>query len=317
MTDPRRGQDGARHGVLDGTLAVLREVALTAGAVAGVACLVLALLATTAGVRALTFTSGSMAPTIRTGDLAITRPVAADRLAVGDVVSVIDPRGVRITHRVVGIEPDHRLRLKGDANAAADALPYAADRVDRVVFAMPAGGRVLARPTGPTGTLLLGAYLAFLLWVLRPRARRAGPVALLVVGLALGGAPSPERTLAAWTDPVRLDSTTLAASTVPKPEITGCTGAVGSVTVTWSAVASPYPFTYRAVVTETGQVLTVTGTGGTRSARYPTAQLGINTTHTVAITAVLPTTPSWVSAPANQTVRIGLLGLAPACGAAA
>ena len=43
------------------TLSLLREGALTGGAVAGVVCLVFALLGVTAGVRPLVFTSGSMA----------------------------------------------------------------------------------------------------------------------------------------------------------------------------------------------------------------------------------------------------------------
>jgi hypothetical protein len=62
------------------------------------------------------------------------------------------------------------------------------------------------------------------------------------------------------------------------------------------------------------KVLTVTGTGNTRSARYPTAQLNLNGTQTIEITAALPSTPSWTSVPATQTVGIALLGL-PSCGA--
>ncbi|MDT0348104.1 S24/S26 family peptidase [Pseudonocardia charpentierae] len=79
-------------------LRVLREVALTVGAVVGTLCLVFTLLSATVGVRPLVFISGSMAPAIETGDLAVTRPAELARLARGDVVSVFDARGVRITH---------------------------------------------------------------------------------------------------------------------------------------------------------------------------------------------------------------------------
>jgi hypothetical protein len=82
-----------------------------------------------------------------------------------------------------------------------------------------------------------------------------------------------------------------------------------------AAVSSPYALTYRAVVTQTGQVLTVTGSGSTRSACYPTAQLNLNGTQTIEITAALPSTPSWTSVPATQTIGIALLGLLPSCGA--
>jgi signal peptidase I len=148
-------------------LTVLRELALTGGAVAGALCLLFALLGATAGVRPLVFTSGSMAPTIRTGDLAITRPVELDRVAPGDVVSVLDARGMRVTHRVVDVDTErHLLRLKGDANDVADPFPYPVDRVDRVLFAVPAGGYLLTWSGRPTAQLLLGAYLAFVLWTL-------------------------------------------------------------------------------------------------------------------------------------------------------
>lgn len=315
---------------------LLRELALTGGAVVGALCLLVGLLGATADVRTLVFTSGSMAPAIRTGDLAVTRPVALDRLSPGDVVSVLDARGARVTHRVVGIDAGrHLLVLKGDANAVTDPLPYPADRADRVLVAVPAGGYVLTWLSSPPATLLLGAYLMFLLSVLWPRRRdpvgpathrpegrhRAGSTAaglLLVVGLAAAGAPGaeptlPEPTLAAFTDGVPVGGTAVTAYTVPKPVITGCSAAVGAVTVTWTAVSSPYALAYRAVVVESGQVLTVSSSGGTRSARYATVGQG-GTTQTIRVTAALPSTATWVSGPANQEIRISTVGLIPSCG---
>jgi signal peptidase I len=318
---------------------LLRELALTGGAVVGTLCLLVAVLGATADVRTLVFTSGSMAPAIRTGDLAVTRPVELAHLSPGDVVSVLDARGARVTHRVVGIDTGrHLLVLKGDANAVADALPYPVDRADRVLFSVPAGGYVLTWLSSPPATLLLGAYLMFLLSVLWPRGRtadrprrpdtgrpdlgrhRAGSTAagllLVVVGLAAAGAPRPEPTLAAFTDAVPVAGTSLTAYTVPKPVITDCSAALLNVTVTWTAVSTPYPLTYRAVVVETGQSLQVTGTGGTRSARYTTLGQGSSSaTQTIRITATPPSAPSWVSAPANQVVRPAVLGAVPSCGA--
>ena len=79
----------------------LREILLTVGAVLGAGCLILGLVAVTVGVHLLVFRSGSMSPTIETGDLALTRTVPATELRVDDVVSVIDSSGDRVTHRVV------------------------------------------------------------------------------------------------------------------------------------------------------------------------------------------------------------------------
>jgi hypothetical protein len=50
--------------------------------------------------------------------------------------------------------------------------------------------------------------------------------------------------------------------------------------------------------------------------RYtPALQLTPGATQTIRITAALPSTPAWTSTPANQTIRLGLVGLIPSCGA--
>ena len=65
-----------------------RQTLLTVGAALGAACLVVAAASALFDVRPLVFQSGSMAPTITTGALALSHDVAASELAVGDVVSV-------------------------------------------------------------------------------------------------------------------------------------------------------------------------------------------------------------------------------------
>ena len=69
----------------DRALGVLREVALTGGAVVGTLCVAFMLLSATVGIRPLVFTSGSMTPAILTGDLAVTRPV--DTTALGELAT--------------------------------------------------------------------------------------------------------------------------------------------------------------------------------------------------------------------------------------
>ncbi len=65
--------------------------------------------------------SGSMTPALRTGDVAVVRPVDATAVHPGQVLLVDDPDrpgGLRL-HRLVAVE-DGGLRLQGDANRAAD-----------------------------------------------------------------------------------------------------------------------------------------------------------------------------------------------------
>ena len=115
--------------------------------------------------------------------------------------------------------------------------------------------------------------------------------------------------------PAEFGGTTVTAYTVPKPVITDCSAFLLTVTVNWTAVSSPYALTYRAVVVETGQVLTVSGTGSTRSAQYTTTLQSVaGATQTIRITAALPSAATWTSAPANQVVRLGVLGSLPSCG---
>ncbi|WP_018178103.1 signal peptidase I [Jongsikchunia kroppenstedtii] len=112
-----------------------RELALNVGAIAGTICIVATVLSLMFGVKPLVFRSGSMSPAITTGSLALAQSVSADKVKVGDVVSVMNPQGTRITHRVFRIQHidgQTLLTLKGDANAQPDLLPYPVTKVDRV-----------------------------------------------------------------------------------------------------------------------------------------------------------------------------------------
>jgi signal peptidase I len=66
--------------------------------------------------------SGSMSPHLRTGDVAVVRPIDPTDVRVGQVLLVEDPDHpdrLRL-HRLVGLE-DGRLRLQGDANSTPDS----------------------------------------------------------------------------------------------------------------------------------------------------------------------------------------------------
>lgn len=280
------------------------EVALSVGAAAGLLCTVLAVLALVLDLRVLTFRSGSMSPTIRTGALAVARHVRAADLRVGDVVSVRTATGSRVTHRVVGIEhlggkdtDAARVELRGDANTAADPEPYVVTHADRVWFAVPLLGYAAAVIAGPLGLAALALYAFFLLRVLlraeegrraggRRRAhRRTGAAVLALVVLtatATGtvGARS-SGTLAAWTDSVATSaSSTVATATIAKPATFTC-GLVGvfSVTFNWTAVAGATSYTLH-YGNGGAQTMSVSGTSAT-------------------ITAVISGGTAWVTAEKN------------------
>lgn len=275
-----------------------REVALTTSAVAGVLCLVLLLAGLVLGVRPLVFRSGSMAPAIDTGALALARTVPASEVHRGDVVSVRDAAGTRVTHRVVSVTTQgeqRRLTLKGDANAHPDAEAYSVTEAQRVFLHVPRLGYVVGWLTGPLGLFLLGLYAALLLSVVfrrrppddrpwpparrRASGRRTAPrrrtrmhaaLAVAVTTLAVL-VPAPGWS-APWTDTVEVTGTSFAASTVPPPATFTCSGlGIATVTFQWSSVAGATNYTLHygsggattMQVSGTSQTILTLITGGT------------------------------------------------------
>lgn len=204
--------------------AVLRELLLTAAALLGVLCVLAAVASFAFHVRPLIFRSGSMGPAIETGALGLARQVPATALQVGDVVSVPNSRGVRITHRIHTLDTNGpnrsiaTLTLKGDANNVADAEPYVVDHADRLFFHLNHLGYVIAwlghRPVVFAGGALVGVLGG---WAFRPRPdgtppagaqprrRRpptaAAPLIALVVGsLGVLVGPHATATLAAFAN---------------------------------------------------------------------------------------------------------------------
>lgn len=155
---------------------IVVEVALTLGALAGVLCVVIAVVGVSFGMSPLVVRSGSMEPTIGVGDVAIARSVPANDARVGDIVSVTRPDGTRITHRVMTIDArvgnSTTMTLRGDANPAADAEPYTVTSVDRVAFHIPKLGYVLSWFATPYVWALASLVVLGLLWVaFRPDTR--------------------------------------------------------------------------------------------------------------------------------------------------
>ncbi|WP_412475347.1 signal peptidase I [Gordonia sp. LUNF6] len=140
-----------------------RELALNAGAVIGLICIVAAIASMAFNITPLVFRSGSMSPQIPTGSLALARTVPATDVHVGDVVSVENEAGTRISHRVVAVNPigggEVSLTLKGDANRAPDPSPYTVAEADRIVAHVPILGYAAAWLSSKTA-IFLGGILA-------------------------------------------------------------------------------------------------------------------------------------------------------------
>lgn len=249
------------------TLRLGREAALWAGGILGTLCFLAVLGGWLFNVTPLVFASGSMTPAYGVGSLGIAHEVPVSELGVGDVVSVRDARGSRVTHRIVGIDArgdGAALTLKGDTNDVVDAQTYEVTRADRVVLDVPYAGYVVAAASSPAG-LAAGGLLAIGLLVLAfgPRtgpgqgqgsggARRhalvgTGAVAVLVVGggLGLSGQAPWAFTSAAWTDSATADATVTATAPAPVAPVLSCSvvGTNGDWKVKLDWTYSPDPTT--------------------------------------------------------------------------
>jgi signal peptidase I len=147
-------------------LRVGREVGLTLGALAGVLCMLMAVLAVAFDVHPVVFRSGSMSPAIDTGALAISRTVDAADMKVGDVVTVRTSKNIRVTHRIQAITRNGdqaTLILRGDANTVPDEESYVVRSADRVLFDVPKAGHVVNAVTGQVGVFAAGLLVGLLM----------------------------------------------------------------------------------------------------------------------------------------------------------
>ncbi|GAA2754156.1 S26 family signal peptidase [Amnibacterium kyonggiense] len=138
------------------------------------------------GLGLVSFATGSMSPTYPTGSVAVSVPIALDRVAVGDVVTVQRVGLPPITHRVLAVDvaPSGRsavVRLKGDANTQPDPTPYDVTALRRVVLPLPPVADALRYAGSPlvvlTVALVIVGSIAYAFWPerIRPRHRESVP----------------------------------------------------------------------------------------------------------------------------------------------
>lgn len=159
---------------------IAREIALTLGAVIGLVCILVAAAALLLGITPLIVRSGSMEPTIPTGALAIAKDLPANDIKPGDVISVDNQQGIRITHRVVSVDSVSgdaaAVTLKGDANGVPDAQPYVITSAKRVAFHVDGLGYAIAWLNTPAAMAVGALIVAALVWItIFPTGRRRSP----------------------------------------------------------------------------------------------------------------------------------------------
>lgn len=322
-----------------------RRLVLNLGAVLGAVCVLAALAAVVMDVRPMVFRSGSMAPAIDTGALALVHRVDATALAEGDVVTVPTAAGTLVTHRIVeltSVRDGATLRLRGDANEAIDQQTYHLTEADRLVASAPRVGYAVGWLTGPLGRFALGVYAVFLVMVLlKPtsgaaeRARRRPPVpgrrcapksrtrirsvtiAAMVVLLGAAGVTRAAPGWAAWTDTMTVSGTTLGAHVVLPPDAVNCSRSGATATMSWTEKDSRYDYEVVLKREDGTPVSTrqVTGTG-TSTAYTAPGDFGLNSMlagqfdFTVEVRSYLASPTNWRGADvrvASQRIRVSFL----------
>lgn len=166
------------------------ELVLALAVTAAVALSLALHLAPFAGYQPYAVRSGSMAPALEVGDLAIGERVPADAIRAGDIVARALPGGPTIAHRVVTVgagDDGPRITTRGDANAANDPVAATAAEIrGRIAWRVPAAGYLVATLSTPSGSVAVLSIIAtFLvaLWLVRD-ARAADEEAALERELA-------------------------------------------------------------------------------------------------------------------------------------
>lgn len=154
--------------------AVLLEVALTLGAVFGVAIAGITVMAARSGMQPLVVRSGSMEPTIATGSMILVKRIDASEIEIGDVLAVERPDHTRVTHRVLAIQArgaTAELTMKGDANEDPDPIPVTVRHAYRLAWQVPMVGKTLAWLATAQGGFAMGCVATGFL--LRATGRRS------------------------------------------------------------------------------------------------------------------------------------------------
>jgi signal peptidase len=146
--------------------------------VAGIVALavVLTVVPAVAGGHTLTVLSGSMVPRLPVGSVVVDKPVKANSLAVGDIVTYRTASSTKpnilVTHRITAIK--HKkggpvFTTKGDANNVADAKPVHASQIrGKLWYDVPYIGTARNFLGSRAGLLMIGSAVVLVaaIWFL-------------------------------------------------------------------------------------------------------------------------------------------------------
>jgi signal peptidase len=112
------------------------------------------------GGELLSVQTSSMVPTFRRGTLVSVTRVPASQLAVGDIITFIDPYDshITLTHRLVqtpSANNDYKFVTKGDANKVPDTPIRSSAIIGKEQFAIPYAGNVVNFLRQPEGLTLI------------------------------------------------------------------------------------------------------------------------------------------------------------------
>ena len=121
------------------------------------------------GYRSLTVLTGSMQPTLMTGDMVVGKWIRADQARPGDIVTFksAERGGKLVTHRVRSVQTENgrvAVVTKGDANDTVERWTVPANgRISRVEVDVPKIGYAANAISGPRGKIMLVVIPAALL----------------------------------------------------------------------------------------------------------------------------------------------------------
>jgi signal peptidase len=102
--------------------------------------------------------SGSMEPTILTGDMVLTKEIAAEGIVQNDIITFRADQDVMVTHRVTEVINENgkiSFITKGDANVGADNIVVKAEDLEGIYLGRVGGlGRIAMFLQTPIGLLL-------------------------------------------------------------------------------------------------------------------------------------------------------------------
>jgi len=154
--------------------AIVGDSLLSVAAAGGVVCILAIIAAVGFNISLVMFATGSMAPTIPAGSLAVVKEIAAADIRPGDVITVDRVGALPITHRVTAIAPvsdyARAVSMRGDDNPVDDPRPYILTRARIVLFSVPGLAQpltALSQPAVMGATVISVATLVT--WAFWPR----------------------------------------------------------------------------------------------------------------------------------------------------